>query len=143
MRLALTLTAALAAGVAGCAPRPAAMAPSTPGGPPPGVVSVDAARQLIDGGARVVDVRTPREFAAGHVPGALNIPFDELGRRAGELGDPAAPVVLYCRSGRRSGIAAKTLHGLGFEKVYDFQRFDDWQAAGQQTASARTSPAPQ
>jgi rhodanese-related sulfurtransferase len=98
--------------------------------PAPGVVDGRTAAALAAGGARVVDVRTAQEFAAGHVPGAVNIPFDEISRRAAEVGDPEAPVVLYCRSGRRSAIAGDVLRRLGFEKVYDAQRYDRWPLGG-------------
>jgi phage shock protein E len=129
--LAAPLFAAAFTGLSACTPRPAANAARDGGaGPPaPGIVSGAVARELAEGGARVIDVRTAGEFAEGHVPGAVNIPFDQLGARAAELGDPARPVVLYCRTGRRSGLAAGTLRGLGFEKVYDFQRYSDWPAA--------------
>lgn len=98
----------------------------TAGTPTPGVVDGRTAATLAAAGARIVDVRTPQEYAAGHVQGAVNIPFDEISRRAGELGDPAAPVVLYCRSGRRTAIAADALRRLGFERIYDAQRYDRW-----------------
>ena len=130
----LAVAASLAAVLAACAPRPGSSsgASTTASGQPvPGVVPAPVAQRLVEEGARVVDVRTPQEFAAGHVPGAVNIPFDQLGARASELGDPSQPVVLYCRWGRRSGIAAETLRGLGFGKVYDFQRYSDWPDAAQ------------
>ncbi|HET8724028.1 MAG TPA: rhodanese-like domain-containing protein [Anaeromyxobacteraceae bacterium] len=92
----------------------------------PGVVSGATARTLAAAGAKVVDVRTPEEFAAGHVPGAVNVPYDELPRRAAEIGPPSTAVVLYCRSGRRSGIAAEALRKAGFTKVYDFQSVSAW-----------------
>lgn len=95
-----------------------------------GVVDVGTAKRLMEQGVRVVDVRTPAEYAAGHVPGAVNIPFDELDRRHAELGSPSAPVLLYCRSGRRSGIAQQVLQGKGFSRVYDFQVYDLWVRAG-------------
>jgi phage shock protein E len=60
-----------------------------------------------------VDVRTPEEFAAGHVQGAMNIPLDEIVDRAQELGDGSAPVILYCNSGNRSGQAIARLHRTG------------------------------
>jgi rhodanese-related sulfurtransferase len=106
---------------------PAAPSPDAdPSTTPPGVVHVITARALARHGARLVDVRTPGEYAAGHAEGAVNIPHDEIAKRAAELGGPETPVVLYCRSGRRSGIAAQALRDLGFKKVFDFQRYDDW-----------------
>jgi rhodanese-related sulfurtransferase len=92
----------------------------------PGVVDIQTARRLVAGGIKVVDVRTPAEFAAGHVPGAANIPLDEVERRYAEIGPPAAPVLVYCRTGRRSGLAAQALRTRGFDKVYDFQAWDLW-----------------
>lgn len=93
---------------------------------PPGRVDGATARTLAAAGARVVDVRTPQEFAAGHVPGAVNIPFDEMAKRAAEIGPPSTSVVLYCRTGRRSGIATDTLHRMGYQKVYDFGSLSAW-----------------
>jgi len=84
-----------------------------------GAIDTGTALRLAAAGAKIVDVRTPQEFASGHLPGAVNIPHDEIRGRAAELGPPEAPVVLYCRSGRRTGIAAKTLRDLGYDKVYD------------------------
>jgi phage shock protein E len=94
--------------------------------PRPGVVDGTTARALAAAGARVVDVRTPQEFAAGHVPGALNIPHDEIARRAAEIGPPSTKVVVYCRSGRRSAIAADALGKLGYPQVYDLGSFSAW-----------------
>ncbi len=68
-----------------------------------------------DDGAQIVDVRETWEFGAGHVPGAVNIPLDELIGRIEELREP---LVLVCASGNRSGMAAEYLTGrAGFEKV--------------------------
>lgn len=71
---------------------------------------------LAAGGAVFVDVRSPAEFAAGSRPGSLNIPLDEIGRRAKEL-DKTKPVILCCASGARSGVAAAILKGMGFRSV--------------------------
>ena len=62
----------------------------------------------------VLDVRTPEEFAAGHVPGAVLIPYDQLPARLGEL-DRSRWVLVYCKSGRRAGIAEELLVKEGFE----------------------------
>jgi rhodanese-related sulfurtransferase len=72
------------------------------------------ARRLVAEGALLLDVRTPAEFAAGHLPGATNLPVQELAFRIGEV--PAGcKVVVYCRSGARSAVAAKILKGEGHE----------------------------
>jgi rhodanese-related sulfurtransferase len=91
------------------------------------IAEIDAARlrALQAGGAPVIDVREPAEFAAGHIPGAVNIPrgvleFEVDGHPAVNCTrDPALahrdqPVVVYCRSGGRSALAAEALLRLGF-----------------------------
>lgn len=92
----------------------------------PGVVDAATARRLVAEGVKVVDVRTPAEYAAGHVPGAVNIPYDQMATRSAELGPPTTPLVLYCHSGRRSGIAVQTLRSKGFNRLYDLQAYDRW-----------------
>ena len=111
--------------------RPASAEPAGPTVtlPAPGIVDGAGARRLVAAGVKVVDVRTADEFAAGHVPGAVNIPFDELPRRHAEVGPPSAPVLLYCRSGRRSSIATATLREKGFTRIYDLQAYDRWVAS--------------
>jgi rhodanese-related sulfurtransferase len=84
------------------------------------------ARQLVASGARLVDVRTPAEFAAGHIPGALNIPVQELEQRMGELEPKHAPIVLYCRSGNRSSSAARALKAAGYAAVHDLGAMSRW-----------------
>lgn len=130
---------------AGCATAGTGHAPaaSTPpsaatlaGLPPPGAVDTDSARRLIAAGVAVVDVRTPEEFATGHVPGAVNIPHDQMAARHGEIGPPSTPVLLYCRSGRRSGIAAGTLAEKGFTAVWDMGTYQAWVASSAAAGSA-------
>jgi len=70
-------------------------------------------------GATVVDVRGAHEFAGKHVPGAINIPHTEIGANLGRVGPKDSPVVLYCRSGARSGMAARVLRGAGYTDVVD------------------------
>ncbi len=93
---------------------------------PPGVVDAATARKLVGAGVKAVDVRTPQEYAAGHVPGAVNIPYDQMGERYAELGPPTTPLVLYCHSGRRSGIAVQTLKSKGYSQLYDLQAYQRW-----------------
>lgn len=61
----------------------------------------------------VLDVRTAEEYASGHVPGAVNIPHDQLAARIAEV-PRDKDVVLYCRSGRRAALAAEVLAGQGY-----------------------------
>ena len=91
-----------------------------------GNASGSDARALVEKGARLVDVRTPEEFASGHVPGAINIPVQDLAQRVGEVGPKDAPVVLYCQSGNRSGRAARMLKEAGFKAVHDLGAMSRW-----------------
>ena len=78
----------------------------------------------------VLDVRTPAEFAAGHVPGARNVSHDVLATRLGELASMREKqVVLYCRSGRRTLLAVDTLRKAGFTKLLHLQGdYQAWEA---------------
>src|SRR5262249_24575490 len=84
------------------------------------------ARALVQQGAPLVDVRTAAEFAAGHLPGARNVPLAELASRARELGDKRQPLVVYCASGTRSALAALQLRGCGFEQVVNLGPMSGW-----------------
>jgi phage shock protein E len=81
----------------------------------------------------VLDVRTPAEFAAGHVPGAINVAHDQLPAKLAELSSlKDKDVVLYCRSGRRSTLAEHTLRGAGFGKLLHLEGdWPAWEAANQ------------
>ncbi|WP_117234806.1 rhodanese-like domain-containing protein [Vibrio maerlii] len=74
--------------------------------------------QLIDDGAMVVDVRTPQEFSQGHLNEAINIPLSEI-EQGFESIDKSAPIVLYCRSGARSGRAHYYLESIGFTNIHN------------------------
>lgn len=68
--------------------------------------------------ALVIDVRTPEEFQSGHINGAVNIPYDVIGRKIADVTtDKNKDIIVYCRTGRRSGIALKTLTDMGYQKV--------------------------
>ncbi len=96
---------------------------------PPGIVDGETAHRLVASGVKVVDVRTAEEFATGHVAGALNIPHDQIARRHAEIGPPSTPVLLYCKSGRRSALAGEALRQQGFTAIYDLGTYDRWLAA--------------
>jgi phage shock protein E len=88
------------------------------------------ARTMIANGAVVIDVRTPDEFATGHVPNAVNIPVQELPSRFGEVdklvhGEKGAPIVVYCKSGGRAAKAKTALDAAGYEKVVNGGGFKD------------------
>ena len=84
------------------------------------------AKDLVKKGALLVDVRTPEEFAEGHIDKAVNIPVAQLASRISELGAKDTTIVLYCRSGMRSSRAASTLQEKGFTKVYDLGPMSKW-----------------
>lgn len=85
-----------------------------------------AARRLVEGGATLVDVRTPGEFAEGHVDGAINVPVQDLEQRMAELGPKDKPIVVYCRSGVRSRSAARTLTNAGYVAVHNLGAMGRW-----------------
>lgn len=89
-------------------------------------ISGEAAKNLVRDGALLVDVRSTSEYADGHIQGALNIPVDQIESRAAELGDHAATVVVYCRSGQRSARAQKILKAAGFETVHNLGGKSRW-----------------
>jgi rhodanese-related sulfurtransferase len=91
-----------------------------------GDASGSDARALVEKGARLVDVRAPEEFASGHVPGAVNIPVQDLAQRMGEVGPKDGPVVVYCKSGNRSGRAASLLKEAGFTAIHDLGAMSRW-----------------
>lgn len=78
----------------------------------------DVGWQWIEQGAMVVDVRTPQEFAAGHLDQALNYPLSELDKHFAAI-DKQTPIVLYCRSGNRSGKAYQYLKSQGFTQLHN------------------------
>lgn len=77
-------------------------------------------RDLQASGARVVDVRTPGEYALGHIPGAQNVPVEQIATGA-QGWDKALAVVVYCATGARSANAAGWLAANGFTKVYNLK----------------------
>lgn len=95
-----------------------------------------AALQAGTPGLRVVDVRSADEFAAGHVPGAVNVPLEQLQAAPLAAGlKPSETLVLYCASGRRAGLAAGALQAHGFTAVQQLEgHYAGWQAAGQPIA---------
>lgn len=66
----------------------------------------------------VLDVRSPKEFEAGHIPGAVNLPYDQVDERVGELGPSRdRPVVVYCEHGPRAFLALGALEDAGFRDL--------------------------
>ena len=93
-------------------------------------ISGAEAKALMDSesGYIIIDARTREEFDAGHIPGAIMIPEYEIADRAGkELPDKDQLILVYCRSGRRSKIAAEELVKLGYTNVKEFGGIIDWE----------------
>ena len=69
----------------------------------------------------ILDVRRPDEFAEGHIPGAINVPNEEIGTaEIAELPDKSQMILVYCRSGRRSKEASEKLVKLGYTNIVEF-----------------------
>ncbi len=75
----------------------------------------------------ILDVRTPEEYAEGHIPGAVNIPNEDIGAdEIAELPDKDRLMLVYCRSGRRSKEASSKLVSLGYTNIVEFGGIIDW-----------------
>jgi len=96
------------------------------------------AAQVPDG-AFLLDVREHDEWAAGHVPGALHIPLGQLSARAGEVARDRA-VYVICRTGHRSGYAARALAGADWQAHNVADGMHGWQAAGRPMTSDSGQP---
>jgi rhodanese-related sulfurtransferase len=82
----------------------------------PREVSREEARKMLDEGAQLVDVRADHEWEAGRIAGAKHVPLPELPQRTDEI-EQDRPVVVYCRGGNRSSMAAAALADAGYEAV--------------------------
>ncbi len=75
--------------------------------------------------ATIVDVRSPGEYDCKHVAGAINIPLDEISSRLNEFKTLSKPIVAYCKSGTRSGMAVSKLQQNGITEVVNGGGIDD------------------
>jgi len=90
-------------------------------------ISCDDAKRLIkDKSAQLVDVRTPEEFAMSKLPGAINIPLQDIDRVGQSMLNKDMPVIVFCRSGQRSHMAMQILLSQGFGDVYNLGSFMAW-----------------
>jgi rhodanese-related sulfurtransferase len=92
-------------------------------------ISRKEARQLIEEGAQLVDVRAAHEWEAGRIAGAKHLPLDELAERTGEI-DRDRPVVVYCRGGNRSTMATDALAEAGFDAAKLSEGIVGWAGDG-------------
>ena len=92
-------------------------------------ITAENAKKIMDSGKEhiILDTREQEEFDEGHIPGAILIPHTEIENKAEEmLPDKDKLILVYCRSGRRSKIAAKSLVKLGYTNVKEFGGIIDW-----------------
>jgi rhodanese-related sulfurtransferase len=95
------------------------------------VISAKAAKEMMDGDKAVVvlDVRTPAEFKERHIAGAVLLPLadiDILRKVVDVLPDKESVILIYCRRGNRSKVAAEKLAAMGYVNVYEFGGIDSW-----------------
>lgn len=89
--------------------------------------AAEARRMMDAGGVTVVDVRRADEYEDGHVPGAINLPNEDIADQKPEaLPDSEATLIVYCRSGVRSKQASDKLVQMGYQHVYDMGGIIDW-----------------
>ena len=92
-------------------------------------ITVEEAKQIMDSeeGYIILDVRTQEEYDQGHIPGAIVISHEEIAEKAEQvLMDKNQLILVYCRSGRRSKIAAEALVELGYTNIMEFGGIIDW-----------------
>ncbi len=91
-------------------------------------ITAQEAKEMIDnGGVTVVDVRRPDEYSAQHIPGAVNVPNEDIGAEPpADLPDLDAVLLVHCRTGIRSKAASDKLVKMGYQNVYDFGGIVDW-----------------
>ena len=92
-------------------------------------ITAEEAKEIIDSeeGYIILDVRTQEEYDQGHIPGAIVISHEEIAEKAEEvLTDKEQLILVYCRSGRRSKIAAEALVELGYTNIKEFGGIIDW-----------------
>ena len=92
-------------------------------------IAAEEAKKLMDSeeGCIILDVRTREEYDQGHIPGAVLIPNTEIEAKAADLlPDKEQLILVYCRSGRRSKLAAQSLADLGYTNIREFGGILDW-----------------
>lgn len=91
----------------------------------------EALKRMQSSDVVVIDVRSPGEFAEGHVPGAINIPHNQIDEHAATLAElKGKDLLIYCRSGRRAGMAESELTEMGFSNLYHLKGdMQGWKAA--------------
>ena len=92
-------------------------------------ITAEEAKKIMDSeeGCIILDVRSREEYDQGHIPGAILIPNTEIEAKAADLlPDKGQLILVYCRSGRRSKLAAQSLADLGYTNIREFGGILDW-----------------
>ena len=92
-------------------------------------ITAQQAKEIMDTQSNyiILDTRTQEEYDEGHIPGAILIPYDEILQKAESvLTDKNQLILVYCRSGRRSKLAAEALVELGYTNIKEFGGIIDW-----------------
>ena len=92
-------------------------------------ITMDEAIAMMEkeNGYIILDVRTPEEFSAGHIPGAINIPNETIGNHEiPQLPNKKQLILVYCRSGNRSKQASEKLVALGYTNIVEFGGINSW-----------------
>lgn len=101
---------------------------------------IEDVKAAIENGAYVIDVREASEYAEGHIPGAVNIPIRTLAQNLAQVPSDQ-PVLIYCASGHRAGMAAAALRQLGYDNVKAFAGgWKAWSGANEEAATEATAP---
>lgn len=127
--LSLTLAALLVLSACGTGASAPAGSDATAAPGEAGLLTAEEAHERMESGDPIVilDVRTAEEYEAGHIPGAVLLPNEEIGtQRPVSLPVLDTEILVYCRSGNRSAQAAEKLAAMGYTKVYDFGGINDW-----------------
>ena len=88
-------------------------------------LTFDEIEKLVEKGGKLIDVRSSMEFVQGAISGAVNIPLESFQHASNSL-DKTKPVILYCRSGQRSGMAKQFLETIGFSEVYNIGGYQNY-----------------
>ena len=92
-------------------------------------ITMEEAVSIMEAGKDIVilDVRTPQEYAEGHIPGAINVPNETIGQgEIAELPQKDQEILVYCRSGNRSKQASQKLAQLGYKNIKEFGGIRSW-----------------
>jgi len=119
----ILIIALLVLSLTGCA----AQTPSEPPAVEYKKITPQEAQEMMSENVMILDTRTQEEFDEGHIPNAVLLPDYEVKEKAESvLPDKNQTILVYCRSGRRSALAANDLIEMGYTKVFDFGGIIDW-----------------